>query len=173
MTQEQCEIVGRVQEALKQYPNVVRGLVAEYGFELTDNRYLEWENSEEGIKHWDDTDLYKPPETVNYNYCVSYFASNDPTRITNIEIFKNIHVTPSLDSIDWDENQILFERLVPEGDIEISIDVDTRKRQQIMDEQRAKNLTDRKAKLANEFDTKARENPQGYTREWEITQNWI
>lgn len=40
---EQREIIVRVQEALRQYPNVVWGLNAEYGFEVSDNRYIEWD----------------------------------------------------------------------------------------------------------------------------------
>ena len=170
LSTRQREIIGRVQEALRQYPHVVWGLNAEYGFDVSDNRYLEWESSEEGLKHWNNNSFHKPPETVNYGYCVSYSASNDHEKSANIEIFKNIYVTPSRDSIGWDEYENLYERIVPEGESEFSIMVRTQPNSEAVDEQHIEHLLNWKTEVANDFDTKARIKPQGFTLEWDIAQ---
>ena len=171
VSQKQRDDVDRVQDALKQYPNVVEGLVADYGFDLTDNRLLEWVYSEESGKHWDNKDGHLPPETVSYVYCVSYAASVDPNSRINIEIFKLVLASPSADSIGWHEYERLCDRIIPEGDCELSVYLTTEKYKHEIDTEIESYLIDMKTEMAQELDTRARITPQGFSIEWDISCN--
>lgn len=167
---EEREIVRRVQDALRQYPNVVNEFVAEYGFDLFDDRYVKWENSAEAQGEFKNIDVSKIPETVIYSYCVSYFAHKEPDRRISIEIFKSIHATPLRDFIGWNENNQLYNRLVPEDEREYEIDVSTKPLKPIKDEQRQQEWILDKTKFADDLKTKARVKPQGFSIEWDISQ---